>query len=119
MANRLNNILAFVAHYKYFITIVIGVLIVGFLDENSIRAIVKNKVRISELQDMIDRYNQEYEHDSKKLNDMKTDPKAIERVAREDYFMKADDEDTFVLSDDQPKEKSLEEQEQEQNEAAE
>ena len=50
---------------------------------------------------------------------MKTDPKAIERVAREDYFMKADDEDIFVLSDDQPKEKSLEEQEQEQNEAAE
>jgi cell division protein FtsB len=27
-------------------------------------------------------------------------PKAIEKIARERYFMKADDEDVFVLSDD-------------------
>ena len=27
-------------------------------------------------------------------------PKAITKIARENYFMKADDEDIFVLSDD-------------------
>ena len=32
---------------------------------------------------------------------MKCDPKAIARIARERYFMKADDEDIFVLSDDE------------------
>ena len=30
-----------------------------------------------------------------------SNPKAIEKIARERYFMKADDEDIFVLSDDQ------------------
>ena len=29
-----------------------------------------------------------------------SDPKAIEKIARERYFMKTDDEDIFVLSDD-------------------
>ena len=28
------------------------------------------------------------------------DPKAIQKIARERYFMKADDEDIFVLTDD-------------------
>jgi cell division protein FtsB len=31
---------------------------------------------------------------------LKRDPKAIEKIARERYFMKADGEDIFVLSDD-------------------
>ena len=31
---------------------------------------------------------------------MDKNPKAMERIARERYFMKADDEDIFVLSDD-------------------
>ena len=35
------------------------------------------------------------------LKELKTDPKAIARVARERYFMKADNEDIFVLSDDE------------------
>ena len=30
------------------------------------------------------------------------DPKAYQKIARENYFMKADDEDIFVLSTDLP-----------------
>ena len=35
-----------------------------------------------------------------KLRRLETDPKAIVEIARERYFMKADDEDIFVLRDD-------------------
>ena len=35
-----------------------------------------------------------------RLRELETNPKAIEKIARERYFMKADDEDIFVLSDD-------------------
>ena len=35
MAGRLNAVLSFISHYKYLIVTVIGVLIVGFIDENS------------------------------------------------------------------------------------
>lgn len=33
---------------------------------------------------------------------MRVDPKAYQKIARENYFMKADDEDIFVLSTDMP-----------------
>jgi len=32
---------------------------------------------------------------------LRRDPKAIEKIARERYFMKTDDEDIYVLSDDE------------------
>ena len=38
---------------------------------------------------------------------MQTDMKVVERVAREQHFMKMDDEDVFVLSDDDPKPQTL------------
>ena len=49
----------------------------------------------------IQRYDRQYQHDTQQLKDLKTDSGAIARVARERYFMKADDEDIFVLSDDE------------------
>ena len=41
MAGRLNNIISFIAHYKYLITIVVGILIVGILDDNSFRKLIE------------------------------------------------------------------------------
>ena len=38
--------------------------------------------------------------DSKRLKELNRNPDAIAKIARERYFMKADDEDIFVLSDD-------------------
>ena len=39
--------------------------------------------------------------DQEKIRTLDSNPKAIEKIARERYFMKADDEDVFVLSDDE------------------
>ena len=41
------------------------------------------------------------EGDAMRRKQLDKDPKAIEKIARERYFMKTDDEDIFVLSDDQ------------------
>ena len=101
MAGRLNGILGFIAHYKYLIVVVIGVLIVGLIDENSFLKRVQLELRISSLKREINKYTEQYEADSRQLNELKRHPKAIERIARERYFMKADDEDIYVLSDDE------------------
>ena len=82
MTGRLNVILSLISHYKYLIVCVIGVLIVG------------------DLKSEINKYTEQYEADSRQLNELKRHPKAIEKIARERYFMKADDEDIYVLSDD-------------------
>lgn len=96
--------MALVSHYKYAITIVMGLLLVGFVDENSFLHRVRLEMQISDLEDEIERYNAQNESDLKQLKAMKRSTRAFEKIARERYFMKADDEDIYVLSDD-PKEK--------------
>lgn len=86
---------------KYGVVLIIGIVFVGFLDENSIYAHMRNKQRISELNDEIAFYEGEYERDQNRIHELQTNPKAMEKIARERYFMKAQDEDIFVLSDDE------------------
>ena len=85
---------------KYTIVCLLGVLIVGFLDENSVWSHFKNKQRISDLEEEIAKYTSDYERDQSQIRELNRNPKAMEKIARERYFMKADDEDIFVLSDD-------------------
>ena len=85
---------------KYTLVCLLGVLIVGFLDENSVWSHFKNKQRISDLEEEIAKYTSDYERDQAQIRELNRNPKAMEKIARERYFMKADDEDIFVLSDD-------------------
>ena len=85
---------------KYAVVCVLGVLWVGFLDENSVWSHLKNQHRISELEDEIQEYNADFERDQARIRELDQNPKSMEKIARERYFMKADDEDIFVLSDD-------------------
>ena len=99
--NRFKYITKLISHYKYLITIVIGTLTVGVIDENSFRQRIIQGLEIRELKKNIAKYNAMYERDSRQLDMLESNPKAIEKIARERYFMKADDEDIFVLSDDE------------------
>ena len=65
MASRLNIILEVISHYKYLITVVVGLLVVGVLDDNSFRKRIQYELQISELEDQIEQYNKQYERDSK------------------------------------------------------
>ena len=85
---------------KYAVVTVTAVVIVGFVDENSMWSHFRNKQKINELEIEIQRYKRQYERDRAQLRKLDTDPKAIEKIARERYFMKTENEDIFVLSDD-------------------
>lgn len=99
--SRLTPIVALISHYKYAITIVVGLLIVGLVDENSFMRRMQLDMQISDLEAEIEKYNAQNEADMKQLKALKRNPNAFEKIARERYFMKADDEDIFVLSDDE------------------
>jgi cell division protein FtsB len=58
-------------------------------------------MRISELKDEIGHYEDEYRRDQNQIHQLQSNTKAMEKVARERFFMKTDEEDIFVLSDDQ------------------
>lgn len=101
--NRFKSILNAIRRHKslkYIIVVVIAVVIVGFVDENSIWNHFHNKQKINELKAEIERYNRQHEQAKAQLKRLNSNPKAIEKIARERYFMKADDEDIFVLSED-------------------
>ena len=87
---------------KYGLVTLFAVILIGFVDQNSIWHHFRNKQQIKELQEEINRQTNQYTRDNNRIKQLETDPKAIEKIARERYFMKADDEDIFVLSDDQP-----------------
>ena len=92
---------------KYAVVFIAGVAIVGFFDENSVWSHLKNLQRISELTEETEKYNAQYHRDQAQIRELDKNPKAMEKIARERYFMKADDEDIFVLSDDGQEAKPL------------
>ena len=88
-------------YFKYAVVTIVGVLLVGFLDDNSLWSHIKNLQQIRELNEEKERYEGEFRRDQAQIKELDRNPKAIEKIARERYFMKADDEDIFVLSDDE------------------
>ena len=88
------------AIFKYAVVSIVGVLLVGFLDDNSMWSHVKNLQHINALTEEKERYNAQFQRDQAQIKELDRNPKAIEKIARERYFMKADNEDIFILSDD-------------------
>ena len=95
------HVFTFISRFRYQIVIVLGILIVGVFDENSFRRSIECYYEIQDLNTDIARYKEQYYSDMQRLKDLSASPDAIAKIARERYFMKADDEDIFVLSDDE------------------
>lgn len=98
MGNLL-TIWEFIGKHKYLITILIFAAIIGFLDENSAIRRIGYTREISRLQSEIDKYRADYEENTQKLNELSSNPDAIEQIAREKYLMKKPNEDIYVFED--------------------
>lgn len=96
----INKIWKFIEHNKYWIVVFFGVLIVGITGDNSVLTHWQHLEEIESLESEIDAYNKQYAQDQDMIKRIQTDPHAITKIAREQYYMKADDEDIFVFSDD-------------------
>lgn len=97
---KISYLYTFLSRHKYLIVTVVGVLVIGFLDSNSIYRRIELGYEIYDLKTEIEYYESVYKADLNQLRDLERDPRNIERIARERYFMKADDEDIYVLSTD-------------------
>ncbi len=83
---------------KYFITCVIFLLIILFLDENNLRVTRSLRREVAELRYTIDTLKKGIAVDSVQAQSLKYDMEAIERFGRETYYMKRDNEDVFVVT---------------------
>ena len=64
-------------------------------------SVIVNSSWQDELKDEIEHYESEYQRDQNESHQLQSNPKAMERIARERYFMKYADEDIFVLNDEE------------------
>lgn len=99
--DKLSNIWKFICRRKYFITIVAFTVIIVFLDENSMIRRLEYKHEIMQLKEEIEKYRTDYEENTKRLNEITTNPDAIEQIAREKYLMKKPNEDIFVFEEEE------------------
>lgn len=97
--DRLFGIWRFIGRRKYWIATIAFFSIIGFLDENSWVRRAKYEHEINTLKREITKYRTEYEESTERLNELTTNPEAIERIAREKYLMKKPNEDIYVFED--------------------
>ena len=92
--SKLLTIWNYIRRHKYMITVLIFIVVIGFLDENSLIQRVKHRSEISALNSEIEKYRKQYEEDTEKLKELTTNPEALEKIAR-----KKSDEDIFVFEE--------------------
>ncbi len=90
----------YIRRYKYLAAILVFLLIIGFLDENSLYTRYQRNVEIGTLKSEIDKYQAQYEAETAQLEALQNSPVAVEKMARERYLMKRPDEDIFVFITD-------------------
>ena len=86
---------------KYFVALAIFVGVTGFVGEHCAMNRIGQQREIARLKAEIEEYNRKFEADKATLNALKNDPSAIREVARSRYFMKTDDEDIFIVEEDE------------------
>ncbi len=87
--NRLKN--------KYIITVLVFIVWIAFFDENNWVERAQNLKELRQLHNDMDYYIEQIDKDAQRLKELKTNDKNLEKYAREQYFMKKDEEVVFVI----------------------
>ena len=82
---------------KYLVAISLFVIWLVFFDNNSLINRYKLVNEVNQLQKDKIYYQQRIRSDSARLNELMTSPENLEKFAREQYLMKKDNEDIFII----------------------
>ncbi len=93
-----NKIFRFVSN-KYVIILVLFIIWMGFFDENSYLNHRELDQEIDKLENANDYYKKQIDADQKVIDNL-NDPDSLEKYAREEYKMKKENEDIFIIEYD-------------------
>ena len=80
------------------ITILLFVVVMLFLfSDSNIKKRINSDREIRNLKSQIEFYRKKTEEDKKKLHELKSNKENLEKFARENYFMKKDNEEIFII----------------------
>lgn len=85
---------------KYIIALLVLVVWLAFFDKNNLIQQWRLRKQLIELRRDKNYYTGEIERDSTAIRELKENPEALEKYARENYLMKKENEDIFVIVED-------------------
>jgi len=89
---------------KFFLVTVIFIVWMLFFDKNDLYSQYEQSQQLNKLEQERDFYTKETAQVGKDLDELTSDPKKLEKFAREKYLMKKANEDVFVIVKKQNKE---------------
>lgn len=95
------NILSFLWKQRCIWAIVFFVALVGFIDENSVMNLVEQYRKNAELKAEITKYENDYDEAKNRLTQLANSQAAVEEVARVNLLMKSNDEDVYIVEEEQ------------------
>lgn len=85
---------------KYIIVTLIFAVIIIFIDQYNVFNQVKNHKRLKETKKQVEYYEKEIESQQDILDNLHKDTVLMERIAREKYMMKRDNEVIYIIEND-------------------
>lgn len=82
---------------KYAVTAIVFFIWLFFFDQNNIISQISYRIELSKLEADKEYYEQEIKKTVEDLEELKTNPKTLEKFAREKYLMKKENEELFVI----------------------
>ena len=85
---------------KYLLTLIAFVVWITFFDAKDLLTQRERTNELEQLQESKAYFTAEIEKEKKALEELKSNPAAIEKLAREKYLMKKDNEDLFLIQEE-------------------
>ncbi len=85
---------------RYFLTVLVFLVWIILFDNNNLVNRYRYMKNLRQLESDREYFMERIEEDRRKLNELKTSDENLEKFAREEYFMKKDNEDIYIIVDE-------------------
>ena len=82
---------------KFSLTFIVFIVWIAFFDANSLINRTANLRHVHRLENEIIFFREKIKDDNARLEELYSDPSNLEKFAREQYFMKMENEDVFII----------------------
>ena len=80
--------------------LVILIAMLFFFSDSSVTKRIRYESRIKDLENQIEFYRRQAETDKEKLDELQSNKEDLEKFARENYLMKKENEEVFIIKED-------------------
>lgn len=94
---RLYHLIPGFLRNRYLLTVIVFFIWVLLFDNNNLIDRYHDMATLRQLESDREYFRGRIEEDRRKLNELRTDNENLEKFAREQYLMKKDDEDIFII----------------------